>query len=75
MASSAQPLQVWLDESEKRGVGLNVITGSTRVTLDVGLLKPRRGFTLVAGEENLDVGKFYNRLTRITRKIRIGKGR
>jgi hypothetical protein len=28
-----------------------------QVTLNAGLMKPRRGFTLVAGKEKLGVGK------------------
>ena len=33
------------------------VYGLDPVTLNVGLMKPRRGFTLVAGEEKLGVGK------------------
>ncbi len=37
---------------------LNVMKpGLIRVTLNAGLMKPRKGFTLVAGEEKMDVGK------------------
>jgi hypothetical protein len=36
---------------------LNVITGVDPVYLNAGLMKPRRGFTLVAGKEKLGVGK------------------
>ncbi len=31
-----------------------------RVTLNAGFMKPRRGFTLVAGKEKLGVGKLSN---------------
>ena len=34
------------------------VYGLDPVTLNAGLMKPRRGFTLVAGEEKLGVGKF-----------------
>ena len=33
------------------------VYGLDPVTLNAGLMKPRRGFTLVAGEEKLGVGK------------------
>jgi hypothetical protein len=52
-ASSAQPFQVWLHEFEGGKVGFNVITALIRVTLNVGLMKPWRGFTLVAGRDKL----------------------
>ncbi len=38
----------------------NVIKGLIRVTLNAGLMKPRREFTPVAGEEKLEVGKTQN---------------
>jgi hypothetical protein len=36
---------------------------SIRVTLNGGIMKPRRGFTRVAGKEKLRVGKSLFRLT------------
>ena len=33
------------------------VYGLDPVTLNAGLMKPRRGFTLVAGEEKLGVGR------------------
>jgi len=36
----------------KGGVGINVMTGVDPGYLNAGLMKPRRGFTLVAGNEN-----------------------
>ena len=38
------------------------VYGLDPVTLNAGLMKPRRGFTLVAGEEKLGVGKFPEEL-------------
>jgi hypothetical protein len=39
---------------------LNVITDLDPVYLNAGLMKPRRGFTLVAGKEKLGVGINYS---------------
>ena len=38
--------------SLKGGVGINVMAGVDSGYLNAGLMKPRRGFTLVAGNEN-----------------------
>ncbi len=43
--------------SLKGGEGIHVIVGVDPGYLNAGLMKPRRGFTLVAGKEKLGVGK------------------
>jgi hypothetical protein len=37
--------------------------GLIQFALNLGLMKPRREFTLIAGKEDLGVRKFYSRLT------------
>ncbi len=49
--------RVWLRELEGGGRVDFHVYGLDPVTLNAGLMKPRRGFTLVAGEEKLGVGK------------------
>ena len=44
--------RVWLRELGGGGEWIFMSTALIRVTLNAGLMKPRRGFTLVAGEEN-----------------------
>jgi hypothetical protein len=51
-ASSAQPLQKGPPEFEGRR-GIHVMAGVDPGYLNAGLMKPRRGFTLVAGKEKL----------------------
>jgi hypothetical protein len=48
--------RVWLHELEGAS-GPPYLYGLGPVYLNTGLMKPRRGFTLAAGEEKLGVGK------------------
>ncbi len=43
--------------SSKGGEGIHVMVGVDPGYLNMGLMKPRKGFTLVAGKERLRVGK------------------
>ena len=43
--------RVWLHEPQRVRLGLNVMTSLNPVYLNAGLMKPRKEFTLVAGEE------------------------
>jgi hypothetical protein len=45
--------------SLKGGEGIHVMAGVNPGYLNVGLMKPRRGFTLVAGNKKLGLGKKF----------------
>jgi hypothetical protein len=58
--SSDQPLQVWLREFEWRERVSMSLMALIRVTLNAGLMKPRKGFTLVAGKKKLGEDKIFS---------------
>ncbi len=53
--------------SSKGGEGIHVMVGVDPGYLNVGLMKPRKGFTLVAGKEKLGVGKLIFHIDKICR--------
>jgi hypothetical protein len=52
-ASSAQPLKVWLHEFKEGEWASRSLRAVIQFTLKAGLMKPRRGLTLVAGKRKI----------------------